>query len=39
MTTTEVFGTAYDVPHFSLYYDDINERMKKRRPDVELLTC
>lgn len=32
-----MFSTAYDVPHFSLYYDDINERMKKRRPDMEPL--
>lgn len=32
-----MFGTAFSVDNFSAYYDDINERMKKRKKDMEPL--
>ena len=32
-----MFGTSYSVDNFGAYYDDVNERMKKRRPDLEPL--
>lgn len=32
-----MFGTAFTVDNFSAYYDDINERMKKRKKDMEPL--
>lgn len=32
-----MFGTAFDVSNFNLYYDDVNERMKKRKKDIEPL--
>lgn len=32
-----MFGTAYTTDNFSAYYDDVNERMKKRKPDMEPL--
>lgn len=31
------FGTAFTTDNFSAYYDDINERMKKRKTDMEPL--
>lgn len=31
------FGTAFTTDNFSTYYDDINERMKKRKKDMEPL--
>ena len=31
------FGTAFTTDNFSAYYDDINERMKKRKKDMEPL--
>lgn len=33
----EMFGTAFTTDNFSAYYDDINERMKKRKKDMEPL--
>ncbi len=33
----QMFGTSFDVAHFALYNDDINERMKKRKKDMEPL--
>ncbi len=33
----EMFGTAFSTDNFSAYYDDINERMKKRKKDMEPL--
>ena len=33
----EMFGTAYTTDNFSAYYDDVNERMKKRKKDMEPL--
>lgn len=32
-----MFGTAYTTDNFSAYYDDVNERMKKRNADMEPL--
>lgn len=32
-----MFGTAFTTDNFSAYYDDINERMKKRKKDMEPL--
>ncbi len=32
-----MFGTGFSVDNFSAYYDDINERMKKRKKDMEPL--
>lgn len=32
-----MFGTSYGIDNFGAYYDDVNERMKKRRPDLEPL--
>ena len=32
-----MFGTDYTTDKFSLYYDDINLRMKKKKPDMEPL--
>ncbi|GHU78501.1 DEAD/DEAH box helicase [Bacteroidia bacterium] len=32
-----LFGTAYATDNFSAYYDDINLRMKKKKPDMEPL--
>lgn len=32
-----MFGTAYTTDNFSAYYDDVNERMKKRKADMEPL--
>lgn len=32
-----MYGTAYTTDNFSAYYDDVNERMKKRKPDMEPL--
>ena len=32
-----MFGTAFSPDNFSAYYDDLNERMKKRRKDMEPL--
>ena len=31
------FGTAFTTDNFSAYYDDVNERMKKRKKDMEPL--
>ena len=31
------FGTSYATDNFSAYYDDINFRMKKKKPDMEPL--
>ena len=33
----EMFGTAFSTDNFSAYYDDVNERMKKRKKDMEPL--
>lgn len=33
----QMFGTAFTVDNFSAYYDDINERMKKRKKSMEPL--
>ena len=33
----EMFGTAFTTDNFSAYYDDVNERMKKRKKDMEPL--
>lgn len=33
----QMFGTAFTTDNFSAYYDDINERMKKRKKDMEPL--
>lgn len=33
----EYFGTAHSVENFSLYYDDINKRMKKKDPKMKSL--
>lgn len=33
----EMFGTAFSTDNFSAYYDDVNERMKKRKTDMEPL--
>jgi type I restriction enzyme R subunit len=33
----EMFGTAFTTENFSAYYDDINLRMKKKKPDMEPL--
>jgi type I restriction enzyme R subunit len=33
----EMFGTAFTTESFSAYYDDINLRMKKKKPDMEPL--
>ena len=33
----EIFGTAFSTDNFSAYYDDVNERMKKRKKDMEPL--
>ncbi len=32
-----MFGTAFSTDNFSTYYDDVNERMKKRKKDMEPL--
>ena len=32
-----MFGTAFTTENFSAYYDDINLRMKKKKPDMEPL--
>ena len=32
-----MFGTAFTTDNFSAYYDDVNERMKKRKKDVQPL--
>ena len=32
-----MFGTSYATDNFSAYYDDINLRMKKKKPDMEPL--
>ncbi|MBR3609701.1 MAG: type I restriction endonuclease subunit R [Bacteroidales bacterium] len=32
-----MFGTAFSSDNFSAYYDDVNERMKKRKKDMEPL--
>ncbi|MBE6232786.1 MAG: type I restriction endonuclease subunit R [Bacteroidales bacterium] len=32
-----MFGTAFSTDNFSAYYDDVNERMKKRKKDMEPL--
>ena len=32
-----MFGTAYTTDNFGAYYDDVNERMKKRKKDMEPL--
>lgn len=32
-----MFGTAFTTDNFGAYYDDMNERMKKRRDDMEPL--
>ena len=32
-----MFGTAFTTDNFSAYYDDINLRMKKKKPDMEPL--
>ena len=32
-----MFGTAFTTDNFSAYYDDVNERMKKRRKDMQPL--
>ena len=31
----KTFGTSHSVENFGLYYDDINKRMKKKRPEDE----
>ena len=31
----DMFGTSFSVDNFSAYYDDINERMKKRKKNME----
>ena len=31
------FGTSFSTDNFSAYYDDVNERMKKRKKDMEPL--
>jgi type I restriction enzyme R subunit len=33
----QLFGTAFTTENFSAYYDDINLRMKKKKPDMEPL--
>ena len=33
----EIFGTAYTTENFRAYYDDINERMKKKKADMKPL--
>ena len=33
----EMFGTAFSTDNFGAYYDDLNERMKKRKKDMEPL--
>ncbi|MDD6103801.1 MAG: type I restriction endonuclease subunit R [Bacteroidales bacterium] len=33
----DMFGTAYTTDNFGAYYDDVNERMKKRKKDIEPL--
>lgn len=33
----QMFGTAFSTDNFSAYYDDINLRMKKKKPDMEPL--
>lgn len=33
----QMFGTAFSTDNFSAYYDDINERMKKRKKGMEPL--
>ena len=33
----DMFGTAFTVDNFGAYYDDINERMKKRKKNMEPL--
>ena len=33
----KMFGTAFSTDNFSAYYDDVNERMKKRKKDMEPL--
>ena len=33
----DMFGTSFSVDNFSAYYDDINERMKKRKKGMEPL--
>lgn len=33
----DMFGTAYTTDNFGAYYDDVNERMKKRKKDMEPL--
>ena len=33
----EMFNTAFTTENFSAYYDDINLRMKKKKPDMEPL--
>ena len=32
-----MFGTAYTTENFGAYYDDVNERMKKRKKDMKPL--
>ncbi len=32
-----MFGTAFTTDNFSAYYDDVNERMKKRKKDMQPL--
>lgn len=32
-----MFGTAYTTENFGAYYDDVNMRMKKKKPDMEPL--
>ncbi len=33
----KMFGTSFAPDNFGAYYDDVNERMKKRKPDMEPL--
>lgn len=33
----DMFGTSFTTDNFGAYYDDVNERMKKRRKDMEPL--
>lgn len=33
----KLFGTAFSTDNFGAYYDDINMRMKKKRPDMQPL--
>ncbi len=33
----KMFGTGFSTDNFSAYYDDVNERMKKRKKDMEPL--